>query len=49
MPNLWSSEVNKGHFITSKSGVKSGKIELLLCSIMYMPQFFKKKKLSTQN
>ena len=44
MPNLWSSEINRDHSITSKSGVKSGRIGLLLCSIVNMPQFFKKKK-----
>ena len=53
MPNLWSSEVNEGHSITSKSGVKSGRIGLWLCSIIYMPQFFTKKnyvhKISSTN
>ena len=49
MPNLSSSEINKGHSITSKIGVKSGRIGLWLCSIMNMSKFFKKKKLCIQN
>ena len=44
MPNLWSSEVSKGHFITSKSGVKSGKIEFIIMFNYEYASIFQEKK-----
>ena len=52
MPSLSSSEVNKGHSITSKSGVKSGRIGLWLRDYVQLwicLNFSRKKKLCTQN